>query len=406
MDFNLHNFQIESINGFLKSNTDQTRSEIYTLSGFHIKHKECYPQENTGYYRYSTKEFNYVQTIESHSDWKTQLNPSQNGGLMSVCLSAFQSMRGTMHCGDVMNPLPVESDKSEFYEDIGGLLTSSPETLDASDFNLISWTLDQRNVTNNNSSAEGPPKLEPIPTPDATHSLPYSFPTHPQTLPSTLTPNLNAPPPAMSEFPASPTDSGTASSLSAEDAPMGDKNAAGAKDVTSPRGRKSTRKRKTNNARERNLRRLESNERERMRMHSLNNAFTELRDVVPHVKIGRKLSKIETLKLAKNYIKALTNVIFEMRGEKAVFDISENAGGTAMQDDDDEDDGSTVSFATTSIASQLAPANDTCHNDVITAPVMAPTTPLPSIFGNVPALADLNLLLQNSGLEKGTHSGV
>ncbi|OWR42708.1 neurogenic differentiation factor 2 [Danaus plexippus] len=69
-------------------------------------------------------------------------------------------------------------------------------------------------------------------------------------------------------------------------------------------------------ARERNLRRLESNERERMRMHSLNRAFEDLRRVIPHVKKDkRSLSKIETLTLAKNYVKALTNAICTMRGE-------------------------------------------------------------------------------------------
>uniref|UniRef100_A0A182F1D8 Uncharacterized protein n=2 Tax=Anopheles albimanus TaxID=7167 RepID=A0A182F1D8_ANOAL len=69
------------------------------------------------------------------------------------------------------------------------------------------------------------------------------------------------------------------------------------------------------NAKERNLRRLESNERERMRMHSLNDAFQSLREVIPHVKKERRLSKIETLTLAKNYITALTDVIIVMRGE-------------------------------------------------------------------------------------------
>ncbi|KAG5680932.1 hypothetical protein PVAND_010408 [Polypedilum vanderplanki] len=63
------------------------------------------------------------------------------------------------------------------------------------------------------------------------------------------------------------------------------------------------------NAKERNLRRLESNERERMRMHSLNDAFQSLREVIPHVKKERRLSKIETLTLAKNYINALTEVV-------------------------------------------------------------------------------------------------
>ncbi|KAJ9592716.1 hypothetical protein L9F63_015633, partial [Diploptera punctata] len=72
-------------------------------------------------------------------------------------------------------------------------------------------------------------------------------------------------------------------------------------------------------AKERNLRRLESNERERMRMHSLNDAFQSLREVIPHVKKERRLSKIETLTLAKNYVMALTNVICEMRGEVSPY---------------------------------------------------------------------------------------
>ncbi|XP_045535612.1 class A basic helix-loop-helix protein 15 [Papilio machaon] len=76
------------------------------------------------------------------------------------------------------------------------------------------------------------------------------------------------------------------------------------------------RRRRGYSARERNLRRLESNERERMRMHSLNRAFEDLRRVIPHVqKVSRSLSKIETLTLAKNYVKALTNAICTIRGE-------------------------------------------------------------------------------------------
>jgi len=96
----------------------------------------------------------------------------------------------------------------------------------------------------------------------------------------------------------------------------------------------------TQSARERSIRRMESNERERQRMHSLNDAFDSLRDVIPHVptssrsasssspspsssssspKRRQRLSKIETLTLAKNYIKALTNVVCEMRGEPALY---------------------------------------------------------------------------------------
>jgi len=94
-----------------------------------------------------------------------------------------------------------------------------------------------------------------------------------------------------------------------------------------------TRRRKSGiSARERNLRRLESNERERMRMHSLNDAFEQLREVIPHVKMERKLSKIETLTLAKNYIMALTNVICEMRGEEQPYTFVDGECGSSSGD--------------------------------------------------------------------------
>ncbi|KAL4624567.1 class A basic helix-loop-helix protein 15 [Arapaima gigas] len=75
-----------------------------------------------------------------------------------------------------------------------------------------------------------------------------------------------------------------------------------------------SRRRQCGNAKERNVRRLESNERERQRMHKLNNAFQALREAIPHVRTDKKLSKIETLTLAKNYIKALTAIVLGMSG--------------------------------------------------------------------------------------------
>ncbi|XP_057681392.1 class A basic helix-loop-helix protein 15 [Corythoichthys intestinalis] len=76
---------------------------------------------------------------------------------------------------------------------------------------------------------------------------------------------------------------------------------------------------------ERSIRRLESNERERQRMHKLNNAFQALREAIPHVKTDKKLSKIETLTLAKNYIKALTSIILDMSGGLPTSDVPSNA---------------------------------------------------------------------------------
>ncbi|NXP80539.1 BHA15 protein, partial [Ramphastos sulfuratus] len=79
-------------------------------------------------------------------------------------------------------------------------------------------------------------------------------------------------------------------------------------------------------SKDRHLRRLESNERERQRMHKLNNAFQALREVIPHVRAENKLSKIETLTLAKNYIKSLTSIILNM--SNGHFPAAEGMGGT------------------------------------------------------------------------------
>ncbi|NXL85192.1 BHA15 protein, partial [Alectura lathami] len=78
-------------------------------------------------------------------------------------------------------------------------------------------------------------------------------------------------------------------------------------------------------SKDRHLRRLESNERERQRMHKLNNAFQALREVIPHVRAENKLSKIETLTLAKNYIKSLTSIILNM--SNGHFSAAEGMGG-------------------------------------------------------------------------------
>lgn len=61
--------------------------------------------------------------------------------------------------------------------------------------------------------------------------------------------------------------------------------------------------------------RLSINARERRRMHDLNDALDELRSVIPyaHSPSVRKLSKIATLLLAKNYIMMQANALDELR---------------------------------------------------------------------------------------------
>ncbi|XP_064832730.1 neurogenic differentiation factor 1-like [Oncorhynchus masou masou] len=57
------------------------------------------------------------------------------------------------------------------------------------------------------------------------------------------------------------------------------------------------------------MRRHKANARERNRMHGLNDALESLRKVVPCYSKTQKLSKIETLRLAKNYIWALSEIL-------------------------------------------------------------------------------------------------
>ncbi|XP_062302929.1 neurogenic differentiation factor 1-like [Osmerus eperlanus] len=62
------------------------------------------------------------------------------------------------------------------------------------------------------------------------------------------------------------------------------------------------------------VRRMKANARERSRMHGLNEALEELRKVVPCFSGAQKLSKIETLRLARNYIWALSELLQEGQG--------------------------------------------------------------------------------------------
>ncbi|XP_035530446.1 oligodendrocyte transcription factor 4 [Morone saxatilis] len=74
--------------------------------------------------------------------------------------------------------------------------------------------------------------------------------------------------------------------------------------------------------------RLKVNSRERKRMHDLNQAMDGLREVMPyaHGPSVRKLSKISTLLLARNYILMLSSSLDEMK--KLVGDVY---GGAAAQ---------------------------------------------------------------------------
>ncbi|NWZ42122.1 TCF15 factor, partial [Brachypodius atriceps] len=56
-------------------------------------------------------------------------------------------------------------------------------------------------------------------------------------------------------------------------------------------------------------RRAAANARERDRTHSVNTAFGALRRLIPTRPADRRLSKVETLRLASSYISHLANVL-------------------------------------------------------------------------------------------------
>lgn len=59
--------------------------------------------------------------------------------------------------------------------------------------------------------------------------------------------------------------------------------------------------------------RIQANSRERKRMHTVNSAFDQLRELVPTYPSNRKLSKIDTLRLACTYIQDLVSVLHQTR---------------------------------------------------------------------------------------------
>ncbi|CAN9515455.1 unnamed protein product [Ophioblennius macclurei] len=73
-----------------------------------------------------------------------------------------------------------------------------------------------------------------------------------------------------------------------------------------------------------------ANARERGRTQSVNTAFTALRTLIPTEPVDRKLSKIETLRLASSYISHLANVLLTGDGSadgQPCLHAQEESGG-------------------------------------------------------------------------------
>ncbi|XP_043287733.1 class E basic helix-loop-helix protein 22 isoform X2 [Venturia canescens] len=188
------------------------------------------------------------------------------------------------------------------------------------------WAWDHR--TNHPLPSQGNPVLENMAysAPSASHpgitgaSGGYSSGDHPQSTPGRRTP-LGAVGLGGFYFQQQPQPHASSSALSDENRP--DQERPGASRLNCPPKSKSTRQGKSV--------RLNINARERRRMHDLNDALDELRSVIPyaHSPSVRKLSKIATLLLAKNYILMQGNALEELRRVIAVLQ-SPHAHTTAL----------------------------------------------------------------------------
>ncbi|RWS11871.1 neurogenin-1-like protein [Dinothrombium tinctorium] len=79
-------------------------------------------------------------------------------------------------------------------------------------------------------------------------------------------------------------------------------------------------------------RRLKANDRERNRMHGLNKALERLRRILPTFSEDTKLTKIETLRFAHNYIWALSETLRLFDASKATASATEVAAQENTED--------------------------------------------------------------------------
>uniref|UniRef100_A0A8D2J6M2 BHLH domain-containing protein n=1 Tax=Varanus komodoensis TaxID=61221 RepID=A0A8D2J6M2_VARKO len=101
-----------------------------------------------------------------------------------------------------------------------------------------------------------------------------------------------------------------------------------------PAGAPSKRKRKSPRLSGLSKQRQAANARERDRTHSVNTAFSALRTLIPTEPADRKLSKIETLRLASSYISHLANMLLLQQQQQQQqpclqYQPLQQGGGTA-----------------------------------------------------------------------------
>ena len=93
-----------------------------------------------------------------------------------------------------------------------------------------------------------------------------------------------------------------------------------------PNGKNSKRKRRRPRLTGLSKQRQAANARERSRTHSVNSAFSALRVLIPTEPSDRKLSKIETLRLASSYIAHLGSMLVSGTQCPNVPKVGDNAG--------------------------------------------------------------------------------
>ncbi|XP_059617764.1 basic helix-loop-helix transcription factor scleraxis-like [Phlebotomus argentipes] len=101
--------------------------------------------------------------------------------------------------------------------------------------------------------------------------------------------------------------------------------------------------------------RYQANARERYRTHSVNSAFNTLRLLIPTEPKNRKLSKIETLRLAKSYISHLAAILLTGNYNQPCVYVTTPASfhpaymELQRLDEDDEDEERLMEHSRTSI---------------------------------------------------------
>ncbi|XP_069810199.1 neurogenin-1 [Dendropsophus ebraccatus] len=137
-------------------------------------------------------------------------------------------------------------------------------------------------------------------------------------------------------------------------------------------------------------RRVKANDRERNRMHNLNSALDELRNILPCFPDDTKLTKIETLRLAHNYIWALSETLRLADQSKDKPQVQPGYMSPAAPPSPGSDAGSWMSTASPS-SSSSSPSSSTFSASNPSSPAMSEEC----YYGHTESLFSLHSIPQN-----------